>query len=105
METTDVELPAGTLDKLDIGGDIEAIPNKDGVLVKRVSAWKPKKEGWVEFPTPGWNSCLSVNMCTLDSDQDGLDLRNFHDNGWIGYCEMLKDSKGYQHTPYEGGMY
>jgi hypothetical protein len=105
METTEAELPAEVLDKLDIGGDVEAMPNEDGVLVKRVPVWKPKKEGWVQWPAPGNNSYLNVNMCTLDADQEGLDLRNFHEKGWIGYYEMLKESKGYQHTPYEGGMY
>jgi hypothetical protein len=74
-------------------------------LFKRVPVWKPKKGGWVEWPTPGANSYLSVNMCTLDADQEGLDLSNFHENGWIGYCEMQKGAKEYQHTPYEGGMY
>jgi hypothetical protein len=105
METTEVELPAELLGKLDVGGDVEATRNEDGVLIKRVAVWKPKKEGWVEWPAPGANAYLSVNMCTLDADQEGLDLRNFHENGWIGYCEMLKGAKGYQHTPYEGGMY
>ena len=105
METTEAELPAEVLGKLDIGGDVEAMLNEDGVLVKRMSVWKPKKEGWVEWPAPGANSYLNVNMCTLDADQEGLDLRYFHEKGWIGYCEMLKGAKGYQHTPYEGGMY
>ena len=59
------------LDKLDIRGDIEVIPNEDGVLVKRVPAWKPKKEEWFEWPTPGADSCLSVNMCTLDAIRMG----------------------------------
>jgi hypothetical protein len=105
IETTEAELPAEVLGKLDIGGDVEAKPNEDGCFVKRVPVWKPKKEGWVQWPAPGANSYLTVNMHTLDADQEGLDLRNLHEKGWIGYCEMLKGTKGYQHTPYEGGVY
>ena len=80
--------------RLDIGADVEAMPNEDGMLVKRVPVWKPKKEGWVDWPAPDPNSYMTMNMCTLDAHQEGLDLRSFHENGWIGYCEMLKGGQG-----------
>ena len=32
MKTTEVKLPAEVLGRLDIGGDVEAVPNEDGIL-------------------------------------------------------------------------
>jgi len=60
METTEAESPAEVLGMLDIGSGVEAIPNEDGVLVRRVPVWKPKKEGWVERPAPGEKAYLNV---------------------------------------------
>ena len=38
-----MKLPAEVLGKADIGGDVEAMPNEDGVLVKRVLMRKPRR--------------------------------------------------------------
>lgn len=105
FERTKVELTANLLAKLDVGDGILATPDRAGVFVKKVSVWKAKKEGWLEFPAPGATSYLSVNMCTLDADQEGLDLRRFHEEGWIGYYGKLKGLEGYHNEPFEGGTY
>lgn len=99
FETVEVELPAERLQKLDVGGNVEAKSNADGLLVKKISAWKPVKDAW------GEDSYLSVNMHTLDAEQEGLDLRTFTEQGWFGYYGKLKDLQGYRHAPLEGGTY
>lgn len=69
---------------------------------KEVRAWKPKKEGWKENQT----GYLSINACTLEQDQEGLDLREWHEKRWIGYLdckeEVGEDRFG---EPYPGGIY
>lgn len=71
----------------------------DGV----VKAWRPKKEGWQGY--------LSVNGCTLDAGQEGLDFREWKDKGWLLYLDLLQ-LKGpgtmempQYGLPHEGGMY
>ena len=75
---------------------------RSGKEGRGVRAWKPKKEGWTENGT----GYLSVNAATLEQDQEGLDLREWHEKGWIGYLDC-KEEVGDDRfeTPYEGGMY
>ena len=69
---------------------------------KEVRAWKPKSEGWKENTT----GYVSINAYTLDPDQQGLDLREWHEKGWISYLDY-KDEVGEDRfgEPYPGGMY
>lgn len=70
---------------------------------KMTTVWRPKKEGWQEERTAG----LRVNAISLDAGQEGLDLREWHDKGWIAYFDGLNDDKdsARKGTPYPGGMY
>ncbi len=69
---------------------------------KKMTAWTPKREGWEESKT----GYLSVNAATLDQDQEGLDLREWTEKGWIAYLEC-KEGPGETRLrePHEGGMY
>ncbi|KIW09178.1 uncharacterized protein PV09_00109 [Verruconis gallopava] len=48
------------------------------------TVWAPA-EGFVE----GKNGYLSVNATSLDAGQQGLDLREWHEKGWIHYLDTL----------------
>lgn len=53
---------------------------------------------------------VSVNATTLDQGQEGLDLRDWHEKGWVFYVECWKrkpgeNSKERFGSPHEGGMY
>ena len=64
--------------------------------------WTPKRAGWNE-PGTGY---LSVNGITLEPGQEGLNLKEWHEKGWIQYLDMknheLEDRLG---EPHEGGIY
>lgn len=74
----------------------------DGVKTK---VWSAKKEGWIEGLSEG-TGYLSVNAATLDADQEGLDLREWTEKGWIAYLD-IKNSLGEDRlvAPHPGGMY
>ncbi len=65
-------------------------------------AWMVKREGWDETGS----SYLSVNAATLEPGQEGLDLREWTEKGWIAYFDT-KDEVGEDRMgmPHEGGMY
>jgi len=64
-------------------------------------AWVPK-EPWME----GNGTYLSVNAATLDAGQEGLDLREWAEKGWIAYLDWLGETKEDRlGKPHEGGMY
>jgi len=69
---------------------------------KMVKVWTPKEEGWKE----GETGYLSVNAATLDAGQEGLDMREWTEKGWITYLDA-KDEVGEARlgVPHEGGMY
>lgn len=74
----------------------------------KIKAWRPKKEGWKEGKRE--NGCyLSVNGCTLDQEQEGLDLREWSEKKWVCYLQILKaDERGEApryDRPHDGGMY
>ncbi|KAJ3165044.1 hypothetical protein HDU88_004763 [Geranomyces variabilis] len=67
--------------------------------------WRPRKEGWVEG-VEGGTSYLSVNAATLDPGQDGLDLREWHEKGWIVYLDGWEEKEeSCFGKPHVGGMY
>ena len=50
---------------------------------------------------------LSVNAVTLEPSED-IDLRKWHENGWVFYVQSLKKETGSRlrlNEPYWGGMY
>ncbi|RFU34746.1 hypothetical protein B7463_g1604, partial [Scytalidium lignicola] len=69
----------------------------------KVKVWSPQKEGWLEEIRPHY---LSVNAATPEPGQDGLDLKEWSEKGWISYLNCLKDVREQRlEDPYEGGMY
>lgn len=49
---------------------------------------------------------LSVNAATLDPDQEGLDLREWTEKGWIAYLDMRsEEGEARLGRPHTGGMY
>ncbi|KAF2422397.1 hypothetical protein EJ08DRAFT_481734 [Tothia fuscella] len=66
----------------------------DGKVVK---VWRPVAEGWREGK--GAPCYLSINAVTLEEGPEGLDLREWHDNGWVKYVDSLDDSPGFSEKP------
>ncbi len=71
----------------------------------KTEVWSAKREGWVEGAEEG-TGYLSVNAATLEAGQEGLDLREWQDKGWIAYLDtkdgVEEDRLG---KPHVGGMY
>jgi len=75
----------------------------EGEGEEKVKYWGAK-EGWVEGTENG--SYLSVNAATLEAGQEGLDLREWHEKGWIAYLDELDEVEGNRlQKPHRGGMY
>ncbi|KAE8451339.1 hypothetical protein EG329_003968 [Mollisiaceae sp. DMI_Dod_QoI] len=72
-----------------------------GKVKRKMKVWKPKSEGWVEKE----NGYLSINAATLNAGQEGLDLREWTEKGWIAYLDMKGDGEARLGKPHEGGMY
>jgi hypothetical protein len=71
---------------------------------EKMQVWGAKKEGWVEGT--GHGCYLSVNAATLEAGQEGLDLREWHEKGWIAYLDVLDEVEGNRlGKPFKGGMY
>lgn len=68
---------------------------------KAEKVWRLKKDGYVE----GKGGYFSLNASTLDHDQEGLDLRDWHERGWIRYLDEWKDEGGWECSPHPEGMY
>lgn len=71
----------------------------DGEMHK---VWTARREGWVEKET----GYLSVNAATLEPGQEGLNLKEWTEKGWIAYLDF-KDEIGTARLgePHTGGMY
>jgi hypothetical protein len=73
---------------------------------KKVKVWKAATEGWREASGPRPRpSYFSINAITLDVGQKGLDLRQWHENGWIRYVDSLDGTVGAWEKPQRGGTY
>ena len=48
---------------------------------------------------------LSVNAVTLEGGEGGVDLRAWHENGWVYYVDSREHSGGPQLKPFYCGMY
>jgi hypothetical protein len=58
-------------------------------------SWKEEKDHW-----------LRINASTLDARQEGLDMREWHENKLVEYVNWLDETPGRTHDrPYEGGTY
>lgn len=62
-----------------------------------------KKAGWVEGSSN--TGYLSVNAATLEAGQEGLDLSEWTEKGWIAYLDFLGEiEEARLGKPYEGGV-
>ena len=69
---------------------------------KKVRVWASKEEGWEE----GKGCYLSINAQTLEAGQEGADLREWHDKGWIHYLDCLDEKEDDRWgVPHRGGCY
>ncbi|KAK9490130.1 hypothetical protein V1508DRAFT_458030 [Lipomyces doorenjongii] len=71
-------------------------------VTKTTKAWVVKDDGWVENRT----GYLSINGLTLEPGQQGLDLRELKNKGWIEYLDRKEDKhEGRFEYPHEGGTW
>jgi hypothetical protein len=87
----EIGLPAAML-----GDEVEV---KDG----KIKVWRGKQGVFDESKRMGF---LSVNAHTLDAGQEGMNLREWHEKGWIMYVDCLAGKGKAQYgKPHEGGVY
>lgn len=90
-ETVDIELPSSVL-------------QGKGDGTEKVKVWRIAKEGFREGK--GKSGYFSLNAATLEAGQEGLDLRQWHENGWLAYCDSLDNEGPWRFgRPHRGGMY
>lgn len=90
-------------------GEVKEMEGEGG---EKVKYWGPK-EPWVEGTALEGTingGYLSVNAATLDARQEGLDLREWQEKGWIAYLDYLeetpeKNGEDRLGVPHIGGMY
>lgn len=69
-----------------------------------VKVWRIAREGFDEGK--GGSGYFSLNAVTLEAGQEGVDLRVWHENGWVAYCDSLDDEGEWTfERPHRGGMY
>lgn len=70
----------------------------------RQQAWVIKKDS---MRSPTRELYLSVNAVTIEPRQEGCDLREWHEKGWINYLDINNPEDDQRHTTiaHEGGMY
>jgi hypothetical protein len=69
---------------------------------KHTTVFRMQEKNWDE--TKG--DYLTVNATTLDAGQEGLDLREWHEKGWVMYLDCLdykEDNR--QERPHRGGQF
>ncbi|KAF2664618.1 hypothetical protein BT63DRAFT_460111 [Microthyrium microscopicum] len=77
-------------------------PVKAKIQEGKVKVLMPKAEGWQEEKT-NW---LRVNAMTLEARQEGFNLMEWHEKGWIQHVNWLDETGGPQYgKPYDGGAY
>jgi hypothetical protein len=75
----------------------------DGVKTK---VWTAKREGWASGMTANGYDYLTVNATTIEPGQEGFDMREWHEKGWIHYLDTLGEvGEPRLGKPHEGGMY
>jgi hypothetical protein len=99
----------GSWEQVDLDVEKWAGTKKEGEEEKLQKVWRSKGES-TEAEIRGKKITrpyyLSVNAVTLESSED-IDLRKWHDNGWVFYVESKKDDGTPMRLgePHEGGMY
>lgn len=73
---------------------------------KTTKVWRPKKEGWGATP---FSNYLVINGNSINSGQDGFDMREWVDKGWLKYMDSLTMNKPgmppIADKPFAGGSY
>ncbi|KAG9236849.1 hypothetical protein BJ875DRAFT_201861 [Amylocarpus encephaloides] len=85
----------GELKEMEVGGE-------------KLKGWGKKSGEWNEDGSKGEGGYLSINAITIEPGQEGFDMREWHEKGWIAYLEMQKHLDNIDPrmgTPYPGGMY
>lgn len=77
--------------------------------VKEVEIEGEKKEAWT-IKRLSWDGnasrYLSINGATLEPGQEGLNLKEWTEKGWIAYCNVKNDVGEFRlGKPHEGGMF
>lgn len=83
--------------EVDLGEILEGKKNGKTTKVWKLKA--PKVKGIKEY--------VSVNATSLEPGQEGLDLREWTEKGWVVYIDQLGEEKdwGRGKEPFAGGMY
>jgi hypothetical protein len=70
------------------------------------TVWTAKREGWSSGKNEHGFDYLSVNGVTIEPGQEGFDMREWTEKGWIAYLDE-KDEVGAPRfgAPYDGGVY
>ena len=76
---------------------------------KKTKVWKPRVQNWREGSAEweeGKNAYLAVNAMSIEPGQEGFNLKEWHEQGWINYldCKYEKEDNRYR-EPHEGGCY
>lgn len=105
----EADLPTALLQRLHskaFDGTAGEITAKEDEIT-RVSVWRPKKDWHDNNAEDGTGTdSLSINAVTLDAHNDNWDLRQLHENGYIGYMQTLQwVGDDLEATPYFGGTY
>lgn len=67
-------------------------------------AWTPKREGWREGHQ--YNCFFSLNATSIEPGQEGFDMREWTEKGWVVYLDCLNEvEEDRLGKPFEGGMY
>ncbi|KAF2436274.1 hypothetical protein EJ08DRAFT_655950 [Tothia fuscella] len=69
---------------------------------EKKSVWVLKKPPEGEQP----KTYLSINAHTIEAGQEGFDLREWHEKGWINYLDELDEKEEDRYdVPHRGGVY
>ncbi|TVY51687.1 hypothetical protein LCER1_G006546 [Lachnellula cervina] len=73
---------------------------------ERKMVWTAKREGWVSGTSAKGFDYLTVNAVTIEPGQEGFDMREWIEKGWVAYLDV-RDEVGEPRfgRPYEGGAY
>ena len=97
------QLNASSGESVDI--DLEAWLGKESEG-KMTKVWRPKKEGWNEDWDEGEvGTYLGIFANSLEPRQEGLDLREWHEKGWVVYLDQREGKERPRKAPFEGGLY
>ena len=97
--------PPGVNEEVDLGQWRGEEPER-----KMTKIWMPKEGEWKkvvngkEVVDPG--CYLSINGVTIEPGQDGFDMKEFNEKGWIAYCDSRERKHPVRYgEPHKWGTY